>query len=122
MRAAALESFATVHAPLRHARKGKAVGRNRTGLMLVNRQYAKLSGNVERARKAVTLIPATGKLQELVHAAEANELLAALSPSDRCPALREAAKAWEKAALQPFGTAIAKPRLRALNRGDCGKP
>lgn len=91
---------------------------DRTDLMLANRQYAKLTGDASRARKAVSLTSLNGTLQELVHAAEAREVLASLSPQDRCPALREASQLRDQARTKSFGAPIAPPP----QLGDCGNP
>ncbi|MBL8173980.1 MAG: hypothetical protein JNK48_04880, partial [Bryobacterales bacterium] len=90
-------------------------------LMLANRQFARRTGDVERARKAVKLAAADGLLQEIVHAAEAREVLAEVSPADRCAALGEAEALWQKARQHAFTAAMAEKRLRAISLGDCGR-
>ncbi|MFN7931793.1 MAG: serine/threonine-protein kinase [Bryobacteraceae bacterium] len=123
MRTAALDSFTQSLRLYDTLEKEKLSVEDRTDLMLANRQYARLSGNLDRARKAVSLTVSNGKLQELVHAAEANEVLAAVATTqDRCPALQAAARFWQKARDDDFGSAIAEQRLQRINLGPCGKP
>ncbi|MBS1823820.1 MAG: serine/threonine protein kinase [Acidobacteria bacterium] len=118
LRSAALDSFAKSMRLYDSLDKEKLSTEDRTDLMLANRQYAKLTGDVSRARTAVSLTNPNGKLQELIHAAEARETLAQLSAQDRCPALREAAALRGRARTASFGT----PIVQALPPGDCVKP
>lgn len=95
---------------------------DRIDLTLANRQYALLTRDPNRARKAVSLTQPDGKIQSIVHAAEARQVLAEVSPADRCTALREAADLWTKARAHPFTAALAEKRLQALSLGGCAKP
>ncbi|MCC6383412.1 MAG: tetratricopeptide repeat protein, partial [Dehalococcoidia bacterium] len=101
--------------------EGRSSGEG-TDAMLANRQYARLTRDAGRARKAVGMALSDGLPQSIVHAAEAREVLADVSPADRCTALREAADLWTKARAHAFTAALAGKRLQELPLGGCAKP
>jgi eukaryotic-like serine/threonine-protein kinase len=122
LRTAALDSFGQAMRLYDALEEDKLSAEDRTDLMLANRQYALLLRDADRARKAVRLTRLNGKLQDLVHAAEARQTLAEVSPADRCLALREAAALWEKVRAHPVAAELGARRLQAIRASACAKP
>jgi len=119
---AARETFEKALAMYDAMEKEERSSGENTDAMLANRQYSRLTRDAGRARKAVGMTRGDGLPQAIVHAAEARQVLAEVSPADRCTALHEAASLWEKARAFTFTAALAEKRLQGLASVGCAKP